>query len=121
MLDTTTAALEAGVHVLLIVAHHMEPRNTNDIHGAMIHEIGTEEYVLPRERPWTAVAYTGGAVLEAFVRHFAGGQSIQRMGLFLTRSTTSVSRWKLPNWSLGRMFRRSIKRSFSPQPEQLDE
>ena len=51
----------------------------------MINEIGTEEHGLPRERPLTAVAYTGGAVVEAFVRHFAVGQPIPGMELFLTR------------------------------------
>jgi hypothetical protein len=33
----------------------------------------------------TAVAYTGGAVVEVFVEHFAVGEPIPQMPLFLTR------------------------------------
>ncbi len=37
------------------------------------------------ERPLTAVAYIGGAIVEAFVEHFAVGEPIPQMPLFLTR------------------------------------
>ena len=39
----------------------------------------------PVDRPLTAVAYIGGAVVEAFVAHFAVGEPIPEMPLFLTR------------------------------------
>jgi hypothetical protein len=55
------------------------------LHGAVLREIGSQEYVLGRERVLTAVAYVGGAVVEAFVAHFAVGQPIPEMPLFLTR------------------------------------
>lgn len=84
-LDKTVAALDAGIHLLLIDVHPPGPRDPNGIHGAVLNEIGTEEYVLGSERPLTAVAYTGGAVVEAFVEHFAVGESIAQMPLFLTR------------------------------------
>ena len=51
----------------------------------MLNEIGTEDYFLASERPLTAVAYTGGAVVGAFVAHFAVGEPIPSMPLFLTR------------------------------------
>jgi hypothetical protein len=41
--------------------------------------------VLSSERPLTAVSYIGGAVVEAFVNHFAVGEPIPQMPLFLTR------------------------------------
>ena len=41
--------------------------------------------MLGRERPLTAAAYVGGAVVEAFVAHFAVGEPIPPMPLFLTR------------------------------------
>ncbi len=50
----------------------------------MQNEIGTVDYVLDRVRPLTAVSYIGGVVVEAFVAHFAVGEAIPRMPLFLT-------------------------------------
>jgi hypothetical protein len=48
-------------------------------------EIGTEEYVLHSQHPLTAVAYTGGMVVDAFVAHFSVGEPVPQMPLFLTR------------------------------------
>ena len=42
--------------------------------------------LLPNDRPMTAVSYTGGAVVEAFVDHFAVGEPTPAMPLFLTRA-----------------------------------
>jgi hypothetical protein len=84
-LDRTVAALDSGVHLLLVDVHPPGPRDPNGIHGAVLNEIGTEDYVLGRDRPLTAVAYVGGAVVEAFVVHFAVGEPIPQMPLFLTR------------------------------------
>jgi hypothetical protein len=84
-LDKAVAALDSGVHLLLVDVHPPGPRDPNGIHGALLHEIGTEDYVLSSERPLTAVSYTGGAVVDAFVVHFALGEPIPQMPLFLTR------------------------------------
>ena len=84
-LDKAVAALDGGIHLLLIDVHPPGPRDPNGIHGAILAEIGTEDYVLGDERPLTAVAYTGGAVVEVFVAHFAVGEAIPEMPLFLTR------------------------------------
>jgi hypothetical protein len=85
LLDKAVAALDGGIHLLLIDVHPPGPRDPHGIHGAILNEIGTEEYALNSERPLTAVAYTGGAVVEAFVSHFAVGQPLPEMPLFLTR------------------------------------
>jgi hypothetical protein len=84
-LDKAVAALDRGVHLLLVDVHPPGPRDPNGIHGVVLTEIGREDYVLGRQRPLTAVAYTGGAVVEAFVAHFAVGEPIPQMPLFLTR------------------------------------
>jgi hypothetical protein len=84
-LDKAVAALDAGVHLLLVDVHPPGPRDPNGIHGALLNEIGTEDYVLGGERPLTVAAYIGGAVVEALVAHFAVGGSIPPMPLFLTR------------------------------------
>jgi hypothetical protein len=85
-LEKAIAALDGGVHLLLVDIHPPGPRDPNGIHGALLNEIGTEEYVLGRERPLTTVAYISGAALvDAFVNHFAIGEPIPEMPLFLTR------------------------------------
>src|SRR6266404_2322260 len=45
-LDKTVAALDAGIHLLLIDVHPPGPRDPNGIHGAVLNEIGTDDYVL---------------------------------------------------------------------------
>jgi hypothetical protein len=50
----------------------------------VLNESGTVDYVLDRVRPLTAAAYIGGAVVEALVSHFAVGEAIPQMPLFLT-------------------------------------
>jgi hypothetical protein len=85
-LDKAIAALDGGVHLLLVDVHPPGPRDPNGIHGALLNEIGTEEYTLSRERPLTAVAYTSGtALVDAFINHFAVGEPIPEMPLFLTK------------------------------------
>jgi hypothetical protein len=83
--DKAVAALDGGIHLLLVDVHPPGPRDPHGIHGVVLNEIGTEEYVLGKERPLTAVAYIGGTRVEAFVSHFAVGQPIPPMPLFLTR------------------------------------
>lgn len=84
-LDKAVAALDVGVHLLLVDVHPPGPRDPHGIHGVLLNEIGTEEYVLGNERPLTVAAYIGGAVVDAFVAHFAVGEPIPQMPLFLTR------------------------------------
>jgi Protein of unknown function (DUF4058) len=84
-LDKAVAALDGGVHLLLVDVHPPGPRDPAGIHGALLNEIGTEDYVLASERPLTTVAYIGGAVVDAFAAHFAVGEPIPPMPLFLTR------------------------------------
>jgi Protein of unknown function (DUF4058) len=84
-LDKAVSALDRGIHLLLVDVHPPGPRDPHGIHGAILNEIGTEAYVLGRERPLTVAAYVGGAVVEAFAAHFAVGEPIPSMPLFLTR------------------------------------
>ncbi len=85
LLDKAVAALDGGIHLLLVDVHPPGPRDPSGIHGALLNEIGTEDYVLRCERPLTAVAYTAGAPVDGFVVHFAVGEPIPDMPLFLTR------------------------------------
>jgi hypothetical protein len=82
--DKTIAALNGGVHLLLVDVHPPGPRDPNGIHGALLSEIGTEEYVLGADRPLTAAYISGADLVDALVNHFAVGQPIPEMPLFLT-------------------------------------
>lgn len=84
-LDKAVAALDSEIHLLLVDVHPAGPRDPNGIHGAVMNEIGKEEYELPSEHLLTAVSYIGGIVVEAFVEHFVVGDPIPEMPLFLTR------------------------------------
>jgi hypothetical protein len=84
-LDKAVAAVDSGIHLLLIDIHPPGPRDPHGIHGIILNEIGPQDYVLAGERRLTAVSYIGGAVVEAFVAHFNVGEPIPDMPLFLTR------------------------------------
>src|SRR5262245_13255259 len=84
-LDKAVAALATEIHLLLVDVHPPGPRDPNGIHGALMSEIGTEDYVLGSERRLTVGAYIGGTRGEAFASHFAVGEPIPPMPLFLTR------------------------------------
>lgn len=85
LLDKAVAALDNGIHLLLVDVHPPGPRDPHGIHRALLNELSSEEYTLDKERPLTVAAYIGGAVVEAFVEHFAVGEPIPQMPLFLTR------------------------------------
>ena len=84
-LNKAVAALDGGIHLLLVDIHPPGPRDPHGIHGVLLNEIGTEDYVPGSERPLTAVAYISAARVEVFVVHFAVGEPIPQMPLFLTR------------------------------------
>ena len=83
-LDKAVAALDNGIHLLLIDIHPPGPRDPHGIHGALLNEIGTEEYLLGNEQPLTVAAYIGGPIVKCFVAHFAVEEPIPEMPLFLT-------------------------------------
>lgn len=84
-LNKAVAALDSGIHLLLIDVHPPGPRDPQGIHGALLNEISTDEQSIARENSLTAAAYIGGTVVEAFVEHFSVGQPVPEMPLFLTR------------------------------------
>ncbi|HLW68401.1 MAG TPA: DUF4058 family protein [Gemmataceae bacterium] len=85
LLDKALAALDSGIHLLLVDVHTPGPRDPNGIHGLLLNEISSQDYALPKDQPLTAMAYTGGDVVNAFAAHFAVGEPIPEMPLFLTR------------------------------------
>jgi hypothetical protein len=84
-LEKAVAALDHGIHLLLVDVHPPGPRDPNGIHAVLLSEIGNEDYVLDSERPLTVAAYIGGAPVHAFATHFTVGEPVPEMPLFLTR------------------------------------
>jgi hypothetical protein len=84
-LDKAVAALDGGVHLLLVDVHPPGPRDPHGIHAALLNEISAQQYTLADSRQLTVVAYIGGAIVEGFVEHFGVGDPIPQMPLFLTR------------------------------------
>lgn len=84
-LDKAVAALDSGIHLLLVDVHPPGPRDPSGIHGALLNEIGTQDYVLGSDRPLTVAAYKAGADISAFVSHFAVGEPVPEGQLFLTK------------------------------------
>lgn len=119
-LDKAVAALDGGVHLLLIDVHPPGPRDPQGIHGAVLNEIGTEDYVLGGERPLTVAAYIGGAIIEGFVAHFAVGEPIPSMPLFLTRENyvlVPLEAAYLAAWEDVPLRYQEVLRGNSPRPE----
>jgi hypothetical protein len=86
LLDKVVAALDAGVHLLIVDVHPPGPRDPRGIHGAILDEITAEQYTPPAERPLAAASYVGGLdLLDSFVMHFAVGEAVPDAPLFLTR------------------------------------
>lgn len=85
LLAKMVAALDGGVHLLFVDVHPPGPRDPQGLHAALLSEITNDTYALPEDRRLTVASYVGGAgVVEAFVAHFAVGQAIPEMPLFLT-------------------------------------
>ena len=75
---------------MLVDVHPPGPRDPNGIHGAILNEIGTEDYVIGDERLLTVAAYIGGAIIEAFVAHFAVGEPLPQMPLIVVEHVSNV-------------------------------
>ena len=73
--------------------------------------------MLGTKSPLTAVAYTGGANGEAFVTHFAVGEPVPDMPLFLTPENYVRVPLEAAYMAAWEGVRRSIKRCSSPRPD----
>ena len=83
-LDKAIAALEAGIHLLLVDVQPPSTRDPHGIHGAIWEELTGESYEPPAGKDRTLVAYTGGRVGKGYVEPIATGQALTPMPLFLT-------------------------------------
>lgn len=79
------AAVDHGVHVLVIDLLPPGPHDSNGIHGVIHQELeGSDEaYNLPAAEPLTLASYVAGPKVDVYLEHRAVGAALPEMPLFL--------------------------------------
>ena len=72
-----------AVHLLIIDVFPPGRYDPRGLHGAVWDEISGEDYRLPRRRPLTLASYESTLPVSAYVEHFAVGDKLVEMPLFL--------------------------------------
>lgn len=80
--DKATKLLDNGIHLLVVDLFPPGRRDPGGIHAAIWEELSGEEAQAP-DRPLTAVAYETDLTVRAYLRHFAVGDELPAMPLFL--------------------------------------
>jgi hypothetical protein len=84
LVEKTADLLKRRIHLLIVDPFPPTSRDFAGIHGAIWKEIAEEEeYVLPRDKPLTLAAYQASPLICAYVEHFAVGDALTDMPLFL--------------------------------------
>jgi hypothetical protein len=78
------AALQNGIHVLVVDVHPPSDLDPQGIHGAIWDLIGGEEFQLPENKRFTAASYLADRITQAFVEPFGIGQPLPKMPVFLS-------------------------------------
>jgi hypothetical protein len=79
------AALDVGVHLLVVDLFPPGDHDPQGIHGIIRQRLGgpDEPYPLPAAEPFTLASYAAGPRIEMFVEHLAVGGVLPEMPLFL--------------------------------------
>ena len=85
LVDKAVAALERGVHVLLIDLFPPGLHDPSGIHGCIVQGLDQygDPYLLPTGAPLTLASYVAGPVVEIYLEHLATGAALAEMPLFL--------------------------------------
>ena len=78
-----TAAVDHGIHVLVVDLFPPGPRDPHGVHPVIWSEFRDEPYTHPANRPLTLASYEAGAVSRAYVQPVAVGEVLPDMPLFL--------------------------------------
>lgn len=81
--DKVTAALEDGIHVLIIDPLPPSPRDPDGIHGAVWDRLVAGSYQAPEGRPLTLASYASRRTITAYVEPMRVGSPLIDMPLFL--------------------------------------
>jgi hypothetical protein len=79
------AALDVGVHLLLVDLFPPGPHDPYGMHGAILQRLeqSDEPYDLPADEPLTLTGYSSGPRVEIYTEHVAVGAVLPQMPLFL--------------------------------------
>lgn len=76
--------LQAGVHLLVVDLFPPSRRDPQGIHKVIWDRLHEERFMLPPDKPLTAVAYAAGGETAAYVEPVAVGDPLPDMPVFLT-------------------------------------
>jgi len=82
--EKARAALDQGIHVLVVDLFPPGPRDPQGIHKAIWDEVADEPFELPKDKPLTVAAYMGGLLKTAYVEPFAVADPVPEMPIFLS-------------------------------------
>lgn len=82
-IDKVVAAIEQGIHLLVIDPYPPTKRDPQGIHGEIWAELGDDSYRAPADKPLTMASYLAGSAPECFVEPLAVGEKLVPMPLFL--------------------------------------
>ena len=85
LVNKAAAAVEHGVHVLLLDLFPPGPHDPSGIHGSLLQALqpSPEPYVLPANAPLTLASYVAGPQVDIYIEHLAVGSPLPEMPLFL--------------------------------------
>lgn len=83
LVDKVVAALEVGIHILIIDGLPPGPRDPDGIHGVIWDRLLAGSYQAPDGDPLTLVSYAARGTITAFVEPFRVGSPLPDMPLFL--------------------------------------
>ena len=81
------SALMRGIHVLLVDLFSPGKHDPQGIHGAIWERFGSATHEVPSEQSLAVASYAGAQPIEAYVEHFAVGDRLPEMPLFLNSVT----------------------------------
>lgn len=82
-IEKASSMIQQGVHLLIVDLLPPGPRNPDGIHGVIWDDNTGKRYQLPADKRLTVVAYEADLALRAYVQHFAVGDRLPDMPLFL--------------------------------------
>ena len=83
--EKAQAALQAGVHLLVIDLFPPTKHDPGGMHGAIWERFDSDDFIPPSDKPLMLAAYEADQLPEAYLEPFAVGDELIDMPLFLTR------------------------------------
>jgi hypothetical protein len=75
--------LQSGIHLVIVDLFPPSERDPQGIHKAIWAEISSDPFVLPADKPLTAVSYEAGDDVTAFIEPLRVGEELPSVPLFL--------------------------------------